>query len=341
MIERLKWVDIAKGIAILCVIIGHSITKQKYLWTWNFIYSFHMPLFFLVGGYLFKEKPIKKFFKDSSRRLLVPYFFVAIIFTIYKVLTSNAALKALATQTKTYLYASNRGTEFIKNVDYTGAIWFLAALFVAGFIFNMVLKIKDNRLQFLTIVSLSVLGYLLRYIKYLPWTLDIALVCQSYLYVGFCARRLKADIENLPIKMFPFLIFLWAVFIHNGAMSLAGRFYNDIAIMFFGSISGCIVIFYLSNIINKSYYLNRFLTFCGQQSMTILCVHFLDQKIIKWNQLLNYKSLNTIDLLTCLKLVLLRIFLALTITFIIYKIPIFKYIFSSNINMKKTTQAAK
>lgn len=51
--NRIAWVDIAKGIGIVLVLIGH-ISQNKNLH--YFIYSFHMPLFFIISGYLYSEK---------------------------------------------------------------------------------------------------------------------------------------------------------------------------------------------------------------------------------------------------------------------------------------------
>lgn len=56
---RLTYIDIARGIAILLVVIGHlnqfyrnnlDISNPKML---SFIYTFHMPLFFIISGMLF------------------------------------------------------------------------------------------------------------------------------------------------------------------------------------------------------------------------------------------------------------------------------------------------
>lgn len=73
--KHIEWIDGAKGFAILLVIIGHCIDGYKdaelfkqYTFIFNslhyFIYSFHMPLFFMISGYLFfyayKNITIKK-----------------------------------------------------------------------------------------------------------------------------------------------------------------------------------------------------------------------------------------------------------------------------------------
>ncbi len=46
--KRIEWVDIARGIGIILVILGHiGIGKVG-----KFIYSFHIPLFFFLSGFL-------------------------------------------------------------------------------------------------------------------------------------------------------------------------------------------------------------------------------------------------------------------------------------------------
>lgn len=46
--KRLAWVDVAKAIAIILMVAGHEL-PQVSLRTW--IFSFHMPLFFILSGY--------------------------------------------------------------------------------------------------------------------------------------------------------------------------------------------------------------------------------------------------------------------------------------------------
>ena len=60
MRKRIEWADAFKGILILLVVLGHSIQSvciqrdedfmNNYLW--NLIYSFHMPAFMAMSGYL-------------------------------------------------------------------------------------------------------------------------------------------------------------------------------------------------------------------------------------------------------------------------------------------------
>ena len=60
--KRIEWLDIAKGIGILLVILGHCLNINQR--SFHLIFTFHMPLFFLLSGYVFKDKvPFFKFNK--------------------------------------------------------------------------------------------------------------------------------------------------------------------------------------------------------------------------------------------------------------------------------------
>lgn len=120
---RLEYLDAAKGLGILLVILGHIYAwnpniNRKILVTW--IYSFHMPLFFIVSGMLIKYKNycnIKEFIFSRIKHILVPY----IVFSL-----CNALVRIL-------LYGYDESA-FIRDVICTFILigvdtWFLQALF--------------------------------------------------------------------------------------------------------------------------------------------------------------------------------------------------------------------
>ena len=80
---RNEVIDVMKGITIILVIIGHM---HGPLFLHKFIYTFHMPLFFVLAGYFFSPKSdIIAAIKKDARRLLVPYFFVVFLLIIYSI----------------------------------------------------------------------------------------------------------------------------------------------------------------------------------------------------------------------------------------------------------------
>ena len=49
MNKRVEWIDLAKGLGMLLVILGHCVCFGGIMH--NAIFAFHMPLFFILSGY--------------------------------------------------------------------------------------------------------------------------------------------------------------------------------------------------------------------------------------------------------------------------------------------------
>ena len=86
---RVEWIDFAKGISMLFVIIGHM-NAAPFAFMNNYYRLFYMPLFFMMSGYLFAQVPKRDDYKlllnKIIRRLILPCCFFTliplIIFTI-------------------------------------------------------------------------------------------------------------------------------------------------------------------------------------------------------------------------------------------------------------------
>ena len=86
--DRLNYLDVAKGIGILLVVLGHHLSGFDLLTTW--IYSFHMPIFFIISGWLYSHKRpgdnIRAFAAKKSRSLLYPYVVFSVLVLAWKYL---------------------------------------------------------------------------------------------------------------------------------------------------------------------------------------------------------------------------------------------------------------
>lgn len=86
---RIHWIDIAKGIGIILVSFGHirngdgqSVWLPALDTPINFIYLFHMPLFFFLGGLTFSSRrSFPDFLKRKAQTLLIPYYVFFAVFS--------------------------------------------------------------------------------------------------------------------------------------------------------------------------------------------------------------------------------------------------------------------
>lgn len=100
--NRLAWVSFLQVFAIILVVIGHSFYHHEDNLVYEWIYSFHMPLFFFISGYLLQYsvkrsgKPLGKYFgvrvlAKKAKRLLLPYWLISSLVFVPKSFFGNYA----------------------------------------------------------------------------------------------------------------------------------------------------------------------------------------------------------------------------------------------------------
>lgn len=155
--ERLKSVDIAKGIGIILVVWAHARGPGS---TW--IYQFHMPLFFLISGYLFNSKTsIREFVIRKIKSLYLPFVIwnsaIILFHTLWNLFTSRpTVLYTTKAVIKTVLLLD-------KDNQFLGATWFLGALFIMSVLYkfsDVMIEWKYKRVLITMIFSLlAVFGF--------------------------------------------------------------------------------------------------------------------------------------------------------------------------------------
>lgn len=96
--KRQHWLDVVKGIAIILVVMGHvgstyggDSASHSFNVFHKLIYSFHMPLFMFVSGYLFTSSMKKNYRATALSKLAtygIPYVFFSITYWAMKTLGS-------------------------------------------------------------------------------------------------------------------------------------------------------------------------------------------------------------------------------------------------------------
>lgn len=115
--KRIDWIDWAKAIAIFLMVIGHCWNTPK--WLIYFICSFHMPVFFIVSGYLYKPRDIVR----SLASFVMPVLFFTIITYFYRFfLLENCSFQEYYHKTAIWGYSASTG------MNCFAGIWFIQVL---------------------------------------------------------------------------------------------------------------------------------------------------------------------------------------------------------------------
>lgn len=131
MSKRIEWVDAAKGIGIMLVMLGHNWLHWDYCY---WIYAFHMPLFFILSGYTLSTcKSFGDFATSRARVLLIPYMVFVVCHMVFYYLMS-----AIFGGEYNWTYAV---VGFIRQQRFT-YLWFLPTLFFASLVSYFICKMS-------------------------------------------------------------------------------------------------------------------------------------------------------------------------------------------------------
>ena len=190
------------------MLIGHSGFGDD---IYRVIYSFHMPLFFLLSGYLYTI-PDKKKLLQRSARVLVPYMclgcFYVIIQSIIQRSFSIDGLKAL-------LWDNSKG------LPIESALWFLTATFVCQTLYTAIsitFKNKIHRLGLSAVISLLTCVVTNRFGIVLPFSIQAGIAALIYFSIGDCLKKVNiAKTKTATIIVLAVLLLSAAYFLplHN------------------------------------------------------------------------------------------------------------------------------
>lgn len=191
--KRVEWIDMIKGFGIILVMLGHATFPDPIKAE---IYTFHMPLFFFVSGYVFsikKYSDFRTFLVHKLKTLILPLMvfssFITIIYAIvdimkkisYKNVISNLLLNSFATIFQ------------IRGVG-RSVLWFIGCMFFCQILFYLILKIfKENNWKILISInsSLFIIGviYIILINVNLPYSIDVSLIAVLFFGLGYLLKK--------------------------------------------------------------------------------------------------------------------------------------------------------
>lgn len=306
MIERNKSLDIAKAIGIILVVIGHSSSPIG-----NFIYLFHMPLFFFISGYFYKEQysnNIRTLIVKRLKTLYLPFVAYQIAFLLLhnffyniNIYSNNPALGNNVVNfynLKDFIKSFIRIICFIRTEQLAGAFWFFITLFIINIMFCLIslcIKhvIKETKQQeiFRAIVILISfgLGNACEYLNvHLPQKIEVAFVVLLFFYSGLLYKKYESKIK---IKFSTSVLFLIVLISSSfyGTLSISTNENVNPIFLIYNSFMGIYLMLCISKYLANLNTEFRVLKYIGNNTVIILCLHFLSFKIVNLIQILIYK----------------------------------------------------
>ena len=264
--KRIVEYDIAKGVCILLMVIGHSgIWKMTGvgLITYNMIYAFHMPFFFFISGVTTDySKDFWPFVKRRFKSLLVPFMCYYVIHLPCYTIINDCSMIEL------FIREMRMGVQ--------GALWFVPILFLSQLICRLVPKTQF--LQMVSVVILSTVSSALCINDiHLPWHLSVLGISAAYVVMGRMMTGGGISMSTTSKNYYQYLIgiiVLAAVTILISS-KYPMRMYFDIIepcmIIMAGAVSGIMMVIMLAFVCNERLpRLSRFLSYTGVNTFAFI-----------------------------------------------------------------------
>jgi len=272
--KRVAYLDIAKGIGILLVLIGHLSNNYILL---NFIYVFHMPLFFYIAG-VFNKNDTFKLTLLKNKKFVTLYFSVGIGYILlYSLLKGEL-------QYESFVHLVSTTPKEIYSIVWFGPLWFLLSFFIVK-IFNNIIFIKSLIFSLIIFVISYYINLDYRDIMLsIPFCVGPALMLLIYYNIGKFNNiiiRYYSE-KSLLILIVIFIFTMFVTIVINDGMENKLVNYHHMQISFnpfFGlmlGITGVIVTLYLSKFIqNSTKIISNILSYFGRNSLFIFIIHLL------------------------------------------------------------------
>ncbi len=293
-------VDIMKGILILLVVMAHAQGPGHRL-----IYLFHMPVFFMISGYLWGDRndiEITQFIKRKIVSLYFPYVICNMVYLVWFLCMPVVFEREMCERTVFgIIYEIIKILLFRGRSSMSDPTWFLSVLFIVNIVYAIIRKIlyklilEDRKKYYLSTLSAAValtIGYVFYLVDFNIF--QVGTICSSYaaFHVGNIIRKV---IQNHTVLERNKLLYTCLTISAAGGMLILLRVSNieirlisniivDPLYYCLGMLFGWLVVRYIAIIFDKYHFLRTKFSYLGKHSMIILCAHFAAFKIIAFVQ---------------------------------------------------------
>lgn len=264
IVKRNRSIDTLKGLLIFTVVLGHVLlgtlddNPVRYL-----IYSFHMPVFFFVSGYLLnvekmKQTPIRDILTKYWRRMLKPWCVAWVVYSLYA-MHGNLSLSSLLHNMYSPYYH----------------LWFVPSLFLCILIFITIQKkTNDSNIAY---TGTFCLGLFLFNLHNSPYAIITSFLSCHFLFFLVLGSLCKALIIN-PSRG-GILICFAAILLADDTLGMPVDKYRS---FFMLPICATLCIFGFLPVMARNTVHVHFLEMWGKKSLEIYLWHVIPIMVIKY-----------------------------------------------------------
>lgn len=278
--------DIMKGFGVIAVIAGHSVNSSS--WLHQLIYSFHIPLFFIIAGYFYKPNTsFREKIKKDAKRLIIPYLAIVFFTMLYLLFVDDNWFLSFKYTTIAAVFGSAaiHSSPILGDAPRIGAAWFLLALFWCRQIYNLIQCCQSLPYKDFMVVLFAIVATIMDlYVINLPFSILPGISSMTFYFVGNM-------ISNRSIH-WPFLLtcgICWIIHMLYSEMDMCICLYGIYPIDILGSVFGVILLFVFSKSI-AHLNIGKTISVLGRYSLTFYCFHALETNM-NFSDLLQINSL--------------------------------------------------
>lgn len=282
--QRIEYIDVVKGVAIFLMVLGHSYSdgngENIILW----IYSFHMPLFFITTGILYgmrNDTSLIFSIKKKLKTILWPYLFWGTAYQLFLSILKIIGREPIVETIYQNLF------NVIKMTG--GSMWFLPVMFGSLVISRIFFELSQKKIFYI----ISSIVIMLLSIIFTTNNEILEILLKMFVGAGFISIGYYfADTYN---KMFSVQSLLVLTIAHimlaflNSSVSMVDLIFGNPILYILTSSIGTLVIYGWCKKIKADSKISYLFGFFGRNSMKILCLHGFVVQIIR---LLDHKLFN-------------------------------------------------
>lgn len=271
MAKKLEWINILKGLGIMMVVYAHMTSG----FVRDFFFLFHMPLFFIIAGYLFRPNAdLRAYLGRKSLHLLVPYgFFMALLYmpVLYQSLDDDQALS------QALLDMVLGGRALISGL---AAFWFVTCFWATQQLFNVLLtrlSLRTTGIVMLAMLGLATVNQWFFRELWLIGNFNVILMAAPCFYLGHLVAHYRIDVERPRVLLLTAgigVLSMWCVHADpHFTMDMKYADYGMPVLSLLGAFAITLVLMALSRQLARVPVVSRVVGLIGEASMVIMFLH--------------------------------------------------------------------